>query len=154
MATSNSNASECFGSALKLLTGRDRSQAELSAKLQQLGFSASAIEAAIAKCQEYNYLNDRRYATERVRAMFRSGRGVGRKALIDLRRRGIDEAVAQQALEEVEGEFETGQLLRDQLERRFPNFDYDAADERQRRRVVSFFQRRGFTLGEIFQEIK
>lgn len=150
MATSKSNASDCFSSALRLLTGRDRSQAELSAKLQQLGFSASDIAAAIAKCHEYNYLNDQRFAVERARALFRSGRGVGRKVLFDLRHRGIDEATAQHALEKVEGEFETELLLREQLERRFPHFDYESADARQRRRVVSYFQRRGYSLDKIF----
>lgn len=154
MATSKSNASDCFNSALRLLTGRDRSQAELSAKLKQLGFSASDIDTTVAKCCEYNYLNDRKYAIERARALFRSGRGVGRKVLLDLRRRGIDKATAHQALKEIEEEFETDQLLRDQLERRFPDFDYESADERQRRRVVSHFQRRGFSLAEIFEVLK
>lgn len=154
MATSNSNVSDPFATALRLLTGRDRSEAELSAKLRQLGFSAPEIAATLEKCRGYNYLNDQRYALERARALLRNGRGVGRKVLLDLRRRGIDETTAIQALEEASGEFETTQLLHDQLQRRFPDFDYQTADERLRRRVVSFFQRRGFTLGEIFQVIK
>ncbi len=154
MATSNSNASDCFSSALRLLTGRDRSRAELSAKLQQLGFSASDIDAAISKCHEYNYLDDQRYAIERARALLRSGRGVGRKILYDLRRRGIAEATAQRALEIAEQEIEPGQQLVEQLERRFPGFDYETADERERRRIISYFQRRGYALGAIFQTLK
>ncbi|SHJ73607.1 regulatory protein [Malonomonas rubra DSM 5091] len=154
MATSNSKDSDIFATALRLLTGRDRSEAELTAKLKQLGFSASAIDGCLEKCREYNYLNDERYATERARALMRSGKGVGRKVLLDLRRRGIDDATAEQALEKIGQEFETDQLLRQQLERKFPGFDYQAANEKQRRRVVSYFQRRGFGLGEIFQVIK
>jgi len=154
MATSNSSGSDPFASALRLLTGRDRSEVELSAKLRQLGFSAAEIEATIAKCREYNYLNDQRYAIERARSLFRSGRGVGRKVLLELRRRGIDEATATEALEQITNEFEISALLTEQLQKRFPDFDYQSADEKQRRRVISFFQRRGFALGEIFQILK
>lgn len=154
MATSNSNASDPFATALRLLTGRDRSEAELSEKLRQFGFSAAEISATLEKCRSYNYLNDQRYALERARTLIRTGRGVGRKVLLELRRRGIDEATACQALEEADNEFDTEQLLHEQLQRRFPQFDYQSADERQRRRVISFFQRRGFALGEIFAIIK
>jgi regulatory protein len=154
MGTSNSNASDPFAAALRLLTGRDRSEAELSAKLRQLGFSASEIETAIEKCREYNYLDDQRYARERAKSLLRNGKGVGRKVLLDLRRKGIDEVTAVQALEAANEEFASDQLLRDQLQRRFPEFDYQTAEERQRRRVISFLQRRGFTLGEIFSVIK
>ncbi len=154
MATSKSTGSDPFAAALRVLTRCDRSEAELRSKLGQFGFSASAIDSAVEKCFEYNYLDDRRYALERARALLRSGRGVGRKVLLELRRRGIDEVTANQALEEASSEFETTQLLRDQLQRRFPDFDYQSADERQRRRVISFFQRRGFALGDIFQILK
>jgi len=154
MATSSSTGSDPFAAALRLLTGRDRSEAELTAKLQQLGFSTEQIDTTLQKCREYNYLNDQRYALERARALLRTGRGVGQKILLDLRRRGIDEATASQALEEASSAFATSDLLREQLQKRFPDFVYQTADQRQRRRVVSFFQRRGFSLGEIFQIIK
>ncbi len=154
MARSKSNVSDPFSTALRLLTGRDRTEAELSDKLRQLGFSASEIESTVARCRSYNYLNDQRYALERARALFRTGRGVGHKVRLELRRRGIDETTANQALEEVAQEFETAQLLRDQLQRRFPNFNYLNADDKLKRRVVSHFQRRGFALGEIFSVLK
>lgn len=154
MATSSSNASDPFAAALRLLTGRDRSEAELSAKLRQLGFSAAEIESTLEKCRDYRYLDDSRYALERARALLRSGRGVGRKVLLDLRHHGIDEATAVQALETASSEFETPQILREQLQRRFSDFQYQQADQRQRRRIVSYFQRRGFPLSEIFKIIK
>ena len=147
---SRSSASDAFAAALRLLTRRDRSETELRDKLRQFGFSVSAIDGAMEKCREYGYLDDRRYATERARSLMRSGRGVGPKILLDLRRRGIDEGVARQSLETAENEFFRGQILRDLLERRFPSFDYVTADDRERRRVVGFFQRRGFSMEQIF----
>ncbi len=154
MGNSKSSASDPFAAALRLLTRRDRSEAELREKLLQFGFSAAAVNDTLAKCREYAYLDDRRYALERARSLLRSGRGVGRKVLLDLRRRGIEESTAEQALENASSEFDSADLLRDQLQRRFPDFAYATADERQRRRVIGFFQRRGFTLGEIFAILK
>ena len=154
MARSKSNDSDPFGVALKLLSRRDRSEAELREKLVRFGFSASDIDQTIIRCREYRYLDDRRYALERARSMMRSGHGVGQKILFDLRRRGIAEEIAEQALAAAGGELDTDQLLRDLLERRFPGFIFRQADERERRRVVGFFQRRGFTLDQVFRLMK
>jgi len=139
---------------LRLLTKRDRSETELRSKLAQFGFSVSAIDAAIARCRELNYLNDERYARERARSLLRNGRGVGRKIALDLKSRGISAEIAHQALEDAEQEYSSTEILSDLLERRFPNFDYTTADDRERRRVVSFFQRRGFPLDQIFSILK
>jgi regulatory protein len=154
MDKSKSKDSNSFAAALRILTRRDRSETELRKKLEQFGFSLPAIEAAIEKCREYNYLDDNRYATERARALMRTGRGVGAKILLDLRHRGIDKITAQQALLAAEEEFSTQDLLREQLERRFPNFNYASASNRDRQRVIGFFQRRGFPLEQIFTILK
>jgi len=153
--SSGTNPSKkAFSAALRLLSRRDRSETELRQKLEQFGFSHSAIVTAVEKCREYGYLNDNRYAAERARSFMRTGRGVGLKIMLDLRRRGIDENIVQQAMESAETEFSTDQILREQLLRRFSNFDYLTADNREKRRVVGFFQRRGFSLGQIFAILK
>ncbi len=154
MDKSKSKDSKSFAAALRVLTRHDRSETELRLKLEQFGFSLSAIETAIAKCREYNYLDDSRYAMARARSLMRTGRGVGTKILVDLRRRGIDEIIAQQALEAAETEFSAYDLLREQLNRRFSTFNYATADIRERQRVIGFFQRRGFLLDQIFAILK
>lgn len=154
MDRSKSNDSKAFSSALRLLTRRDRSETELRQKLEQFGFSLSAIETVVTQCHDYNYLNDNRYATERARALMRTGRGVGRKIKLDLQRRGIDATTVDQALEAAEKEFPTDHILREQLSRRFPTFNYFTADNREKRRVIGFFQRRGFSLEQIFTILK
>ena len=153
-SSKSSQDKKAFSAALRVLSRHDRSETELRQKLEQFGFSYSSIESAVEKCQEYNYLNDNRYATERARSFMRTGRGVGLKIMLDLHRRGIDENIVQQAMESAEAEFSTDQILRDQLSRRFSNFDYLTADNREKRRVVGFFQRRGFSLGQIFAILK
>jgi len=154
MVSSQSNDSDPFAAALRILTRCDRSEVELRNKLKQFGFTLSAIDEAVEKCYEYNYLNDERYARERARSLVRTGRGVGHKIRLELRRRGLSEHNVEQALELVETEFSSQDILRDQLDRRFPSFNYSNADDRQRRRVISYFQRRGFSLDLIFNALR
>lgn len=150
MRNSKSTAPDPRATALRLLTGRDRTEAELQKKLLQLGFSAEQAEDARDYCREYGYLDDRRYALERSRMLMRSGRGVGSKILFDLRKRGINDTIARTALEQAGEEFDAHALLKEQLERRFPDFSYSQADNKLKRRVVSYFQRRGYRLEQIF----
>jgi regulatory protein len=150
MRSSKSTVPNPRATALRLLTSRDRSEAELTQKMLQLGFSAEQAEDARKYCLEFGYLNDQRYALERTRMLMRNGRGVGTKILYDLRKRGIDEQYAQAALEQASEEFDTFELLKQQLERKFPGFNYRRSEEKLKRRVVSYFQRRGYHLDQIF----
>lgn len=154
MEKSRSTDSDPFTRALRILGRRDHSEAELRRKLERFGFSASAIDSAVERCYHYDYLDDQRYALARCREMLRNGRGVGPRILLDLRRRGLNEKVAREALESAAKEFSDVEVFQQQLERRFHGFDYTAASDKERRRVVSYFQRRGFQLSVIFSELK
>lgn len=154
MARSKSNASDPFSAALRLLTRRDRSEAELRQKLLQFGFAVTAIDETVTKCREYGYLDDERYALNRARSLMSSGRGVGRKVRQDLYQRGLCENIVDKTLNALEEELSPTRILEQQLVRRFPDFNYANADQRERRRVVGYFQRRGFALDQIFAVLK
>jgi regulatory protein len=145
-----SSASDAFNVALRLLGRCDRSEAQIREKLKQSGFTGSAIAAAIERCYDYRYLDDRRYALSRARTLMRNGKGVGGRVLTDLRQRGITDDLARAALDEVSSEFSLAELFVQELSRRFPGFCYASATANQRRRVISYFQRRGFPLSDIF----
>ncbi|MFO7766606.1 MAG: regulatory protein RecX [Pelovirga sp.] len=154
MTPPRSNASDAFSVALRLLSRCDRSEAQLREKLKQRGFTGNAIAATIERCYHYNYLDDQRYALMRARELMRSGKGVGGRILRDLHQRGIDEETAHAALDQATEEFSLEDLFQQQLSRRFPAFCYAAASAKERRRVVNYFQRRGFPLEDIFTWLK
>ncbi len=154
MAKSKSNASDLFARALRILGRRDHSEAELRQKLERYDFPTSAIDETIERCYSYNYLNDKRYAQAKSREMLRNGRGVGPRILLELRRRGIKESLAHEALQSATEEIPPEDIFLQQLERRFAGFSYTEASDKERRRVVSYFQRRGFDLGTIFTLLK
>lgn len=149
-----SNASDAFDTAVRLLSRCDRSEAQLRNKLQQQGFTAAETAAAIERCRLYLYLDDQRYALARARTLMRSGKKVGGRILLDLRQRGIDEDTARHAVQLVADECSLETLFHQELSRRFPAFCYMKASVKERRRVISYFQRRGFPLADIFTWLK
>ncbi len=145
---------DAFTAALGLLKTRERSEKELELRLQRKGFDRDAIEAVIIRCRELNYLDDGRFARCRARQMLLNGRAVGIRLRRELLAAGIAEQLAEQVIGELQEEFIEEALLAEGLERRFPGFDYQQADDRQKRRVVHYFLRRGFPLGTIMNQLK
>jgi regulatory protein len=147
--TRKSKDSDPMAAALRLLERRDRSTAELTRDLHNRGYDEERTAAVIERCRELGYLNDRRFAEERARAMLRDGRGVGRRIELDLQRRGIGTGKARDAIDKAQREHPPEQVARDLLARRFPGFVYNQTNDRDKRRVMAFFQRRGFSLDLI-----
>ena len=143
-----------WSTALRLLARRDYGTAELQRRLLAQGFPAEAVEQAIARGIELGYLDDARYVERLTRALLAAGRAAGPRLVLELRRRGLPEELIGAALAEARSTGEEETALRDLIARRFPAFNYAAADNHARRRVVHFLQRRGFPLERILNELK
>ncbi len=72
----------------------------------------------------------------------------------DLAQRGVAEAVARAAVEEAEEEFDPETLLAGILARRFPGFCFAQAEDREKKRVINYFLRRGFSLAQVLTFLK
>ena len=84
--------------------------------------------------------------------MLRSGK-VGQRLCHDLRREGFNAEDIRQAVDILTGEHPEHAVLAELFERRYGAHALDLKDKRQRRRVVNYLQRRGFTLTTIFDYI-
>jgi regulatory protein len=84
----------------------------------------------------------------------RQGRAVGRRLFLELCRRGVSRDIAEELLSSSEGDYDERAAVRELLARRYPSFDPASADSRERRRIVSWFQRRGFSLSAIFDSLR
>ena len=149
-----SSATEALAAALRLLTSRERSSAELIARLLQKGFSEEVVATTIERCQGLGYLDDRRFALERARTLLRSGRAIGPKLLADLQARGIAREAAGEALEQALDGTDPADLLQALLQRRFPDFQPATASDRERRRVIDYCLRRGFSSSLVYSLIR
>lgn len=139
--------------ALRILTRRDYSQAELRQRLAEKGFDQARIDNTLQRCIELGYLDDARFALHRATSLMRQGRAVGTRILLDLRQHGVSEEAACKALALAREACDEEQLLAELLERRFPDFDYSSATAKERRRVVHFLQRRGFPINRIMEQL-
>lgn len=142
-----------WSTALRMLTRRDHSQAELRKKLIDKGFDAELVHTTMQRCAELGYLDDARFALTRATSLMNRGRAVGHRILADLRRRGISEELAVQALAAAREAYDEDTLLTNLLARKFPDFNYKTAPASEKRRVVNFLQRRGFVTDRILDQL-
>lgn len=125
--------------ALRLLTRREHSAAELTAKLARRGFDEAIIEAELDRLAEAGLQDDGRFAA--LFAEQRVDKGDGPlKIRAALRERGVDEAAIEAALAPFAGQW--GERARRVLDRRFGEGARAGRDERARR--MRFLQTRGF----------
>lgn len=140
--------------ALSFLTYRSHSEAELVKKLGRYDFPADEVKTAIARCREYGYLNDDAFALERARALLSRGRAVGPKIMEDLRRRGIEEDVARKAVDQACEEHDPEDILAAVFEKKFAGFSFPKARDSEKKRVINYFLRRGFSLATVLAFLK
>jgi len=110
---------QTFNRAVKLLTVKPRSVAELRERLLQgKNTNPSVVEAVIARLEEYGYLNDERFAFSYASLKVKR-RPVGRRRLQrDLKLKKIENNVAEGALELVYAETSEEQLIDAAIEKR------------------------------------
>ncbi|MGH7829872.1 MAG: regulatory protein RecX [Candidatus Binatia bacterium] len=144
---------EALKRALKFLSYRSRSVAEIRAKLTQCGFTHAITEAILQKLHSLNLLNDETFTRNWVRHRV-ADRGYGPLRIDrELRRKGISRSLIGQALKENLGEEESRERARRLVEKRFR--DEDLGDARIFRRAVAFLQRRGYrdsVIAEVLQQ--
>jgi regulatory protein len=142
---------KAYALALKILTRRDHSEAELRRKLADKGISAEASDAAVDSLKRCGYLDDWKFACRWAESAVRNGKGYGSRLRFELSRRGIAEETASEVAERIRSEFNETETVKALVSRKFAAFAPRDADDRQKRRVISYLQRRGFSLSAILQ---
>lgn len=125
---------------LRRLTAAPRSRAQLAGDLAGRGFEEDVIEAVLDRFVEVGLIDDAEYARMVVRSQGETRR-LGRRGLAqELRRRGVPEAEAAEALAGLDPAVEEARA-RDLVRRRWD----PAGDQRaQARRLAAMLGRRGF----------
>ncbi len=130
----------CYGAALNFLSYRPRSRGEVADYFRRKKIDLDVVEAVVARLERAGLLDDQEFARFWVenRQTFRPR---GTRALrMELRQKGLDSRVIDEALAQVGDEEDTAYttgLTRMQT--------YRALDEREfSRKMIGFLQRRGF----------
>jgi regulatory protein len=137
---------DAFQIAYAYLNRRERTVAELRARLQKAELSEAECEPVVAELLEFGYLDDARYARLFAEDK-RNLEGWGRERIArSLRERGIDRELIEAALA-ADGDAGGSELQRavDLLAQRFPA---PPADRRERERAYAMLVRKGYD-GEL-----
>ena len=140
-------AGELKGKALRLLSMREHSRAELARKLAPLG-TVAEVEETLDRMTELGFLSDARFAASWVRS--KAGRFGVARLRHDLKQRGVDQETIDEALET--------ECRDDELERARAiwrtKFGKVAEDRREWGRQARFLQGRGFSASVIGKLLK
>ena len=150
--TASEQTASCYLVAVRLLTGQDYTAHALVRKLVQRQFSVDQAHEAVERLKQEGYLNDQRYAERFVNAARANGRFTGFRLVQELRRRGVVPEVVEQVLQELPDDEHELERARALVGRRYAGFDPQTADERIRRRVAGFLQRRGYR-GDLIRQV-
>ena len=127
--------------ALNLLGYRARSEGEIRNRLRRREFGDDTIEAVVERLRELGYVDDEEFA--RTVARQRARRYGPRRISADLRKGGVDQEIADRAVEE---EFAERSELADALSAAKRRYNERGSDA-QSRRVYGFLTRRGYSAG-------
>jgi regulatory protein len=132
--------------ALKLLSGRLRSEAELRTDLLEHEFHPATVESVIEQLRQVRMLDDRRFARAFVHDA-RMRRALGRILLqLELRRKGVPEQVIREVLDAAAQDEEEAVAFEaaSKLLKRYRSSRKQSPTDRQRNRAAQFLGRRGF----------
>lgn len=131
-----------FSKAVDLLSRAEQSALDIRLKLKNKGYNEEEIQAAIDKLYELSYLSDRRYAESYIR------RYSGSKSRSLITRELYMKDIHIDDLDEIFNEvyeyenLDEEKIIRSLLEHNFKNADF--ADEKVKKRAISFLIRHGF----------
>ncbi|WP_182347584.1 regulatory protein RecX [Tomitella gaofuii] len=150
--TENSGAgherSRAYDASLRLLAARARSRAELAERLHRKGHADTVVTPLLDDLERAGLLDDADFAEQWVYFRHRDGARSRRALGVELRRKGVDDAVIEQAVAQISDDDERGRaaaLVRRTLSRRrAPVADDADAARREQRRLVGMLARKGY----------
>ena len=137
--------------ALRLLSYRPRSRAELVRRLKTKGFAREIIDQVIEQLERLGYVDDAAYARSLAQNLAESGRFGPRAIRAKLRQRGLPADVVREAMEEAVEEMDEYEAARQLAERRLQRLR-GIDPFKQKQRLYSFLMRRGFS-PEIVRDV-
>jgi regulatory protein len=146
--TSTDEAS-ALASAMRFLSRRDHSEAEIRSKLFARRYTPAVVEAVIEKLLRFSYLDDRRTAFRFAESALTNGKGFGPRLRFDLMKRGYSSELIDAVMATLVPQFDETAAIRTIVSQKFSHLNLPDLCLKDRRRIVHYLQRRGFSLNSI-----
>jgi regulatory protein len=134
-----------YARALRWLTARELSEAQVRARLAHKGFTAAAIVPAVERLLEDRTIDDRRAATAVARTEARVRRHGPHRVLGKLTAMHIDRDLATEVVRELFGEEDEEALIDKALDRRLRGNIDRLKDPHERQKMLAYLMRQGFS---------
>ena len=136
------SADAAHAAALRLLTTRARTRAELTRRLGERGFTAAAVAEAVARLERVGLVDDAVLSADVAES--RAARGLDAPAIaLELRDRGVDPAVAERAAQAAVPDELRAERCRQVAESRLAQLG-DLPPAARLRRLATYLARRGY----------
>jgi len=140
---------------LRLLTDRARTRQELAQALARKGVPEEAAAAVLDRFADVGLVDDAAFAGQLVHSRH-TYRGLGRRAIaVELRRKGVADGVAKEALAEVDPESED-RRARELVDRKLRSIVLDTPEQRTKaaQRLVGMLARKGYDAGTAYRVVR
>lgn len=131
--------------ALRWLGARELSEAQVRARLAEKGYTDTAIRPAVERLLQDRTLDDRRAATAVARTEARVRRHGPHRVMGKLMAMQIDRDLAKDIIRELFGEEDEDALIEKTLEIRLRGNPERLKDPRERRKILAYLIRQGFS---------
>jgi regulatory protein len=140
--------------ALRWLTARELSEAQVRARLTDKGYTDTAIESAVARLVKDRTLDDRRAATAVARTEARVRRHGPHRVMGKLIAMRIDRDLARDVSRDLFGEEDEETLVDQALERRLRGKTERLKDPKERQKLMAYLVRQGFSTSSASAAIR
>jgi regulatory protein len=140
------SSTSAYSRALRWLTARELSQAQVRSRLAEAGYTETAVSTAIGRLLETRTIDDRRAAMAVARTEARVRRHGPRRVMGKLMSMDIDRDLAKEIITELFGEEDEAQLLESTLDRRLRGRPERLKDPHERTKLVAYLVRQGFSV--------
>ncbi|MBK9247336.1 MAG: regulatory protein RecX [Ignavibacteria bacterium] len=130
--------------ALAFATYKPRTEMQVRRKLQETSFSQQEQDLAIQYLTEFNYLDDAEYSRMFVKDFLLRKPSSASRVKMELRKRGITELQALEAIEQFFPKDDTFTLAVKAAEKKIRSVKHKP-HEKQRMALIGYLQRQGFT---------
>ncbi|KZE53045.1 RecX family transcriptional regulator [Brevibacillus parabrevis] len=137
--------------ALRYLGMRPRTRSQLQAYLLDKGFDARVADEICQRCEDHGYIDDEAFAKQWVEERLRLKPRSSYMLRMELAQRGVDKAIAENAVQGVssEAELEAARALIEKKARRITG----APNPDEERKLLAMLMRKGFS-HSIIQQVR
>ena len=129
--------------ALRFLSYRSRSEAEVERRLVRSGYSSVIIEKTLERLRALRYVDDEAFARDWALARTQK-RGDGPKKIeLELNAKGIDQEVAREITKETFSQLDEAEIAKKLLRKKYHATKF--SDPKAIQRAASFLQNRGYS---------